>query len=71
MERHSVSSKNLSSVGYDEETSVLEIAFNSGFVYQYYGIPVFLYTGLMVAGSKGEYFDRNIRKAHYSYRQVW
>ncbi len=71
MERQSVSSQNLSSVGYDEETSVLEIAFNSGFVYQYYGIPVFLYTGLMFAASKGEYFDRNIRKGHYSYRQVW
>ena len=70
MDRQRVTSKNLSSVGYDEETSTLEIGFNSGFVYQYFGVPFHLFSGLMFAGSKGEFFDRFIRKAHYSYRQV-
>ena len=71
MDRQSVRSKNLSSVGYDEETSILEIGFNSGFVYQYFGVPYHIYDGLLFAGSKGEFFDRYIRKGRYNYRQMW
>ncbi len=71
MERQQVTSSNLSSVGFDEETSTLEIGFNSGFVYQYYGVPYHLYNSLMFARSKGEFFDRFIRKVGYNYRMVW
>jgi hypothetical protein len=70
MDRQSVRSRNLSSVGYDEETSILEIEFNSGSIYQYYGIPEYIYASLLFAGSKGTYFDQFIRKRGYSYRQV-
>ena len=71
MERQQVTSSNLSSVGFDEETSTLEIGFKSGFVYQYYGVPYHLYNSLMFARSKGEFFDRFIRKVGYNYRMVW
>ena len=37
MERQSVSSSNLHSVGYDQESAVLEIKFKEGGVYQYSG----------------------------------
>jgi len=70
MERQSVSSQNLSSVGYDEEASILEIGFNSGAVYQFYGVPEYIYASLLFAGSKGTFFDQFIRKRGYSYRQV-
>jgi len=71
MERHNVNSTNLSSVGFDEETNTLEIGFNSGYVYQYFGVPLRVYTSLMYAGSKGTYFDKYIRKRGYPCRRVW
>ncbi|WP_262245436.1 KTSC domain-containing protein [Parapedobacter soli] len=70
MKRQPVYSSNLASVGYDPENEILEIEFNHGGVYQYYSVPESVYHGLMGAGSHGQYFDRNIKKAGYRYRQV-
>jgi hypothetical protein len=70
MERIFVSSSNLCSVGYDEEKCTLEIEFNSGLIYQYLGVPVYHFIGLLNALSVGKYFDRYIRKMGYRYRQL-
>jgi len=70
MNRTSVSSSNLASVGYDPDTSTLEIEFRSSGIYQYFGVSVDVYDALMSAGSKGTYFDQNIKKAGYSYAKV-
>lgn len=70
MERKSVSSSNLRSVGYDAETRTLEIEFHDGGVYQYSNVPESIYNGLMSAGSKGSYFDSHIKKGPYQYRKV-
>jgi len=70
MQRTSVSSSNLHSVGYDESTSVLEIAFLHGGIYQYSNVPKNIYQGLMAASSHGTYFDVNIKKAGYPYRKI-
>lgn len=70
MDRESVQSSNLASVGYDPSRSTLEIEFHGGGIYQYYGVPQHIYEGLMNAGSKGSYFDQNIKKAGYSYSKV-
>ena len=70
MQRQSVSSSNLNSVGYDRNARVLEIEFHSGSIYQYSGVPESVYLGLMNAASKGSYFDAYIKKGGYSYRQV-
>ena len=70
MERTRVSSSNLESVGYDPETSVLEVAFLNGGVYQYSGVPAPVYSGLMSASSHGSYFDAHVKKAGYSFRKV-
>lgn len=69
MIRHPVISSNLSSVGYDEQTGILEIAFNSGGVYQYFNVPAGVYQSLMTATSKGTYHHYNI-KNHYRYRRI-
>jgi hypothetical protein len=39
MNRISVNSSDLASVGYDPNTSMLEVAFRSGGVYQYFNVP--------------------------------
>lgn len=70
MERTSVSSSNLLSVGYEPSTSILEIEFHGGGIYQYAGVPQYHYDGLMAAGSKGRYFDANIKKGGYGYSKV-
>lgn len=70
MKRTNVSSSNLDSVGYDEDSQTLEIAFLNGGVYQYYEVPNEVYEGLMNASSHGKYFDKNIKKAGYSYKKI-
>ena len=45
------------------------IAFHSGGVYEYYGVPYSEYAGLMNAYSHGKYFHANIKK-RYWYRKV-
>lgn len=64
MLRQPVASSDLHSVGYDPGRRLLEIAFHSGGVYQYSGVPDGVYRGLMSAGSKGRYFHAHI-KDHY------
>lgn len=61
MDRILVSSSDLASVGYDENSHILEIEFLRGGIYQYSGVPKNIYEGLMSASSKGKYFHRYIR----------
>lgn len=69
MVRQAVSSSNLRSVGYDSETSTLEVEFHNGGVYQYLGVPEHVYQGLLSAGSKGGYLNDRI-KDRYRYRKI-
>ena len=62
-----VSSSNLSSVGYENGT--LCIAFNSGGVYYYTGVPRSVYEDLMNADSHGKYFAKFIRNV-YPYQRI-
>lgn len=70
MNRVSVTSTNLRSVGYDAATQTLEIEFKDSGIYQYTGVPPHRHTGLMSAASKGEYFDAHIKKGGYRYRKI-
>lgn len=64
MERTHVSSTNLRGIGFDPETRILEVEFVNGTVYQYQEVPRAEYDALMAAGSKGGYFNANIRKKY-------
>ena len=61
MERQSVSSSNLLSIGYDKNEQILEVEFINGGVYQYSGVPKSIYDELMGADSHGTYLHENIR----------
>jgi hypothetical protein len=65
MDRESVSSSLLSSVGYDPERQRLEIELQDGKIYQYTDVPAETYRGLMDADSHGRYFNRHIRGLKY------
>jgi len=61
MERIPVSSSNLQSVGFDPDSSTLEIEFKGGAVYQYQGVPQAEFDAFMNASSLGKYFHANIK----------
>jgi len=69
MQRQAVSSSNLRSVGYDLSSQTLEIEFKDGSVYQYFGVPQSVYSGLMSASSVGSYLAAQI-KSTYRYARV-
>ena len=70
MERTPVQSSSVSSVGYDRDSSTLEIEFLNGSVYQYFGVPESIFDGLMNAPSKGTFLDQFVKKAGYSYVRI-
>lgn len=69
MERTSVVSSNIASIGYSEGDQILEVEFLKGGVYQYTGVPRHVYESFMGAGSKGEFFAANIKK-NFSFYKV-
>ncbi|MBU0718161.1 MAG: KTSC domain-containing protein [Planctomycetes bacterium] len=69
MNRSSVSSSNIRSVGYNLDTRTLEVEFHSGGIYQYAGVPETIYQGFMRAASKGSYFHDHI-KGRYPDKQM-
>lgn len=64
MRREPVESSTISSVGYSQETSTLELEFLGGNVYRYFAVPVAIYAALMKAESKGSFFQQAIRTAY-------
>jgi hypothetical protein len=64
LDREYVSSSNIRSIGYDATSETLEIEFNSGGIYQYFGVPEHVYDELMSAPSIGTYFHQNIKDCY-------
>ena len=61
MERENVSSSNIVSIGFEAETSVLEVEFKGGSVYQYEDVPTSLHESLMSSPSQGKFFAQFIK----------
>jgi len=62
MERTTLPSTTLASVGYDPETLVLEVEFHSGAIYRYHPVPSSVYRDLLAADPKGRFFNQFIRQ---------
>lgn len=66
MNRVDVASDVMASVGYDATTAVLEVEFRSGAVYQYIDVPAEQHAALVLAASKGRFFNAHVRpKFHF------
>lgn len=61
MERITVESRNIASIGYNPSSDSLECEFKSGGVYWYHDVPQEVYDALMAAESKGKYFGQHIK----------
>ncbi len=72
MKRTNVISSNIKSIGYDEESQILEVEFKDG-IYHYFDLPKEVYGALMNARppvySHGKYLDRHI-KGKYRYKKI-
>jgi len=69
MDRIDVDSKMLSSIGFEPDTSTLELEFKNGAVWQYFDFPESLWYEFETAESKGKFFHAEI-KNQYSESQV-
>ena len=69
MQRESVQSSMIASLGYDSPTSTLEVEFNSGAVWQYSDVPESVYYDMNNSSSIGKFFHANIL-GQYSESQV-
>jgi len=69
MNRQSVSSSNIASIGYDDNSQTLEVEFLNGSVYHYFDVPQHIYDGLISADSHGQYLAQNVKGA-YRYSKV-
>jgi lysyl-tRNA synthetase class 2 len=58
MQRQKVESSFIEEIGHDPFTSVMEILFSNGEVYQYLDVPYTEYEAFMMAQSKGRWFHR-------------
>ncbi|WP_415717298.1 KTSC domain-containing protein [Maridesulfovibrio sp.] len=62
MIRHTVSSRAISSIGYDENSMQMEIVFtSSGRAYTFCGVPLQVFQSFLNASSKGSFYHQNIK----------
>jgi len=69
MDRQSVTSSNVASVGYDSDSSTLEVEFKDGSIYQYFDVPEAIYNGLIGAGSVGGFLASQV-KGTYRFSRI-
>ena len=69
MQRISVNSSNIRSIGYDRSSDLLEVEFVDGGVYQYFNVPEHLYGQFVGASSHGQFLNDYIRY-NYRYQKV-
>ena len=70
MEKIRVKSSTVRTIGYDESTQILEIDFQHGGTYQYFGVPKKIYDDLMKYESgHGQYHARYI-KNRYRHKKI-
>ncbi len=70
MNRNSVVSSNIVSIGYDPTRMILEIEFKGGSVYEYSNVPLDEYERLMAVGSHGRYFAAHIKNGGYPCKKI-
>lgn len=62
-------SSNIAAIGYDEDSSTLQVEFHNGGSYQYFDVPENLFEGLRDADSAGGFLAANI-KGSYRYSKI-
>lgn len=61
MEHQIVYSSMINSIGYDPNTSEMEVEFNDGTTVTYSDVPKYIYNEFISSTSKGKFFHQNIK----------
>ena len=61
MKRIPITSSNISTVGYDEDTGRMEVTFSNGKPYTYHGVTKKQYNEMLCSPSVGGYLNREIK----------
>ena len=56
-----VESSNIKAIGYEDSTQKLDVEFNTGTLYRFFGVDMDIYNSLLAARSKGSFFSKHIR----------
>jgi len=64
MERQFFESSMIKSIGYDPNSSTLEIEFHGGAIWQYFDFPESLWYDFESTESKGKFFHREIKNQY-------
>ena len=59
----------LNAAAYQDQRALLELEFKSGAVYHYFGVPAQTYQALLLAESKGAFFNHHIRH-RFAYAKI-
>jgi hypothetical protein len=71
VQRQSVDSSSITSIGYDAAWHMLEIEFkDTGEIYLYFDVPAEEYAAFLQAPSKGTYLNQTFKKKGYRYERV-
>lgn len=64
-----VSSSNIDSIGYDEQSQEVYVRFLNGSLYVYKGVPAYEFQSFLEAPSHGSYLHRNFKNV-YPYERI-
>ena len=64
LDRKRVDSEIFRSIGYDQDSRVMEVEFADGVIFRYFQVPEVVHKRLMRSRRKGSFFRNNI---HYQY----
>ena len=70
IERIAVNCKKLASVAYDPATYTLELEFQNSDLFQYFGIPEYIFESLLKSSSKDKFVSLYIKNGGYSYAKM-
>jgi hypothetical protein len=56
-----VNSSAMTAIGYDSLSRRMKIRFTQGHIYDFCGVPQYIFDGLMRASSKGSYYNDHIK----------
>lgn len=56
-----VESTTLAALAYDHASQTLQLEFRNRTIYRYFGVPAEVHQALLLASSKGSYFNRVVR----------
>jgi len=69
MNMNPVNSTTIEALEYDEATGKLRVKFKTGTIYEYLGVPHYVYQAVIEAGSVGKAFNSEV-KGIYDYLKI-